>query len=79
MKRADHCAVCGIKLDELSLQLQHQNDRRMFCSLECLVSYAVDQIRERLEQRNLQVRLFAREQKKLYTGRHSKRGRSTVA
>jgi hypothetical protein len=80
MKRADYCAVCSKSLDEMSLQLQQQGDRTLFCSLECLVSYAVGRIRQRLEQRNSQVRMFANEQKKLHAGRHSKRGgRSTVA
>jgi hypothetical protein len=80
MKRADYCAVCGKTLDKMSLQLQQQGELTMFCSLECVVAYAVGRIRQRLEQRNSQVRRLASEQEKLHAARHSKRGgRSTVA
>jgi hypothetical protein len=78
IKRADHCAVCNKMLDEMPVQLQQQGARTLFCSLECLVTYAVGRIRQRLQQRNTQVRLFAREQKNARS--HSRRGgRSTVA
>lgn len=80
MKRTDDCAVCGNKLDETSVQLHQQGVRTLCCSLECLVSYAVGRIQQRLEQRNSQVRMFARQQKKLRSGRHDERGgRSTFA
>jgi hypothetical protein len=80
IKRVGNCAVCGGKLDEMSVQLQQQGHRALFCSMECVVTYAVTMIRQRLEKRNSQVRVFAREQKKLSGARHSKRGgRSTVA
>jgi len=80
MQRADYCAVCGEKLDETSVQLHQQGNRTLLCSLECMVTYAVGRIRQRLEQRNSQVRLFARQQKRLLSGAHTKRGgRSTVA
>jgi hypothetical protein len=79
MKRAEQCLVCTKALDEALVQLDQENDHRMFCSLECLVSYAVGQIRKRLEARNSQVRLFARVQRKLRRRRHSNRSRSTVA
>ena len=76
---ADDCAMCGKALDETNVQLQHDNDRTFFCSLECVVRYAVAQIRQRLEIRNRQARLFARQQRKLHSARHAKRHRSTVA
>jgi hypothetical protein len=79
MQRADYCAVCGQTLDETSVQLHQRADRTLFCSLECLVTYAVGRIRQRLEQRNSQVRLFARQQKKLRSGAHSKRGGRSIA
>lgn len=83
MKRTDYCANCGKTLDEKSVQLHQEGKRTLYCSLECLVTDAVGRIRQRLEQRNSEVRLFAREQKqqkKPHSGGHSKRGgRSTVA
>ena len=79
MKRADYCADCGKTLDERAVQLQQEGTLTQFCSLECVVTYALSRIRQRLEQRNSQVRLFAKQQKK-HSGGHSKRGgRSTVA
>ena len=78
--RADYCAVCGQKLDETSLQLHQHGKGTLFCSLECIVTYSVGRIRQRLEQRNSQVRLFAKRQKRLLSSAHTKRGgRSTVA
>lgn len=80
MKPANYCAVCDKKLDQRSIQLQERDQLTLFCSLECLVTSAVGRIRQRLEQRNLQVRQFARQQRKQVTVRHSTRcGRSTVA
>ncbi len=80
MQRADYCAVCGEKLDEASVQLHQHGNRTLFCSLECIVTYAVGRIRQRLEQRNSQVRSFAKRQKRMLSGAHTKRGgRSTIA
>lgn len=79
MKRADHCTVCNKTLDEMFVQIEEQRHRMLFCSWECVVTYSVGRIRQRLEQRSTQVRLFARDKKRsLHAARHSKRGgRST--
>ena len=45
------CGQCGRTPGETPLKLQGKGYRALFCSFECLITYSVDRIQQRLRRR----------------------------
>jgi len=56
------CAECDEVISNPPLRLEHGGDPVLFCSFECLITYSVGQVQQRLEHQNRRWRVLAEEQ-----------------
>jgi hypothetical protein len=55
----DKCSDCGERCNADRIVLEVAGERCAFCSLECLITYAVASIRRRIARRNRRVQRYA--------------------
>ena len=53
------CSDCGERCGEDRMVLEVGGDRCTFCSYECLITYAVANLRRRIARRNRRVQRYA--------------------
>ena len=56
----EKCSDCGSRCGEEQMVLELAGERCTFCSLECLITYAVGSLRRRIARRNKRVQRYAR-------------------
>ena len=56
----EKCSDCGERCGEDPMVLELAGERCTFCSLECLITYAVGSLRRRIARRNKRVQWYAR-------------------
>lgn len=55
------CDGCDGSCANPDLHLQYGTDELVFCSFECLISYSVKRIRQRIDAHNRRLRILARQ------------------
>jgi hypothetical protein len=56
----EKCSDCGERCGEERMVLELAGETCTFCSLECLITYAVASLRRRIARRNKRVQRYAR-------------------
>jgi hypothetical protein len=54
------CSDCGERCGENRMVLEFAGERCIFCSWECLITYAAASLRRRIARRNKRVQRYAR-------------------